>query len=333
MRIDLDPGDTAEADQLLAVIHPNDPALLDARSRAESQARLESARAAVKQSEAVLKRAEAALNFATAEQKKVEQMYESGAATPKERDDAVLLRAIRMQEKQAALFAAQVARFQMKLAEAALTHTAGKGEDAPMDDRLKIQAPCTGRVLRVYAESEGFVTPGTPLLMFGNPDDLEIVVDVLSTKAVSIRPGAVVRLEHWGGDRPLRGRVRVVEPAAFTKVSSLGVEEQRVNVIIDFIDPPENRRGLGDGYRVEAAIEVWQKPDVLKIPTSALFRHEDRWAVFSVRKNKAVLTPVRIGRRNGIEAQVLEGLVQGDRLVVYPSDRIDDGTDVEPLGP
>ena len=187
-----------------------------------------------------------------------------------------------------------------------------------------IYSPINGRVLRVLQESAAVVTAGTPLLELGDPADLEAEVDVLSRDAVRIHPGALVWLEHWGGDEPLRGRVRLVEPSGFTKISTLGVEEQRVNVIVDFVDPPEARAALGDGFRVEARIVVDEARDVLRVPTSALFRVGDKSAVFCVVDNVARQQPVTIGRQNGLVAEVVDGLDEGDRVIIHPSDQIED---------
>ena len=193
-----------------------------------------------------------------------------------------------------------------------------------------IHSPINGRVLCVFQESTAVVTAGTPLLELGDPDDLEIVVDVLSQDAVAIEQHDRVILEHWGGDRPLEGRVRLIEPAGFTKVSTLGVEEQRVNVVIDLVDPPKERQSLGDGFRVEARIVVWESKNVLKVPTSARFRHDDDWAVFRVVNGTAKRTIVKLGKQNGLEAEVLDGLEEGDTVIVHPSDSVRDGAQVRP---
>lgn len=205
---------------------------------------------------------------------------------------------------------------------------------SPKDDNgwnFPIYSPINGRVLRVFQESSAVVTPGTPLVELGDPTDpaqLEVEIDVLSRDAVKVHPGDAVLFEHWGGDAPLRGRVRVVEPSGFTKISTLGVEEQRVWVIADFVDPPEKRPTLGDAYRVEARIIVDEAHDVLKVPTSALFRVGPDPAVFRVSGRVAYLQRVKVGRQNGLEAEILEGLSEGDMVIQHPSDQIQDGVKI-----
>jgi HlyD family secretion protein len=188
-----------------------------------------------------------------------------------------------------------------------------------------IFSPIDGRVLRLFQESSAVVTPGAPLIEIGDPADLEVEIDVLSRDAVKIHPGDAVLLEHWGGEAPLKGRVRVVEPSGFTKISTLGVEEQRVWVIVDFVDPIEKRPTLGDAYRVEARIIVDEAHNVLKIPTSALFRVGNESAVFRADGNTARQRIVKTGRQNGLEAEILGGLAEGDEVVLHPSDQIQDG--------
>lgn len=330
-RIPLDPGDNAIAGEtLLAVIEPRDPELLDARTEAEAEARVEAAQAALQQAEAQVESAAAQLALARSEAEKLKRLAAQGAATAEERDDAILLEQVREQELNAARFAQQIAAFQLKLAEAALLRSRPPGKDDEHERRLTIRAPCNGRVLRVFEESEGFVTAGTPLLEFGDPTELEAVVDVLSADAVRIEPGDEVVIDHWGGEKPLRGRVRVVEPSGFTKVSSLGVEEQRVNVIIDFVDPPVARADLGDGYRIEARIIVWQRDDAVRVPTSALFRRGEQWAVFRIDAGgRVAVTEVTIGQNNGVTAEVIAGLEPGDRVIVHPGDKVTDGAAVK----
>jgi HlyD family secretion protein len=193
---------------------------------------------------------------------------------------------------------------------------------------MTIRSPVDGVVLRRVRESEAVVAPGEPLLELGDPAQLEIVSDLLSTDAVKVRPGNPVLIEQWGGDRTLRGRVRRVEPSGFMKVSALGVEEQRVNVLVDFEDPAEAWKALGDGYRVEVRIVVWESPDAVRVPTTSLFRKGDGWAVFAVEGGRARIRPVVVGRRNGLEAEVVSGVAPADRVIVHPGDRIVDGSRV-----
>ena len=192
-------------------------------------------------------------------------------------------------------------------------------------DCIAIRAPVSGRILRILHKSEGVVAAGEALLEIGDPEDLEIVVDLLSNDAVRVVPGQRVVIEEWGGDAPLRGWVRRVEPYGFTKISALGIEEQRVNVIIDLGSPPEDRRALGHGYRVEARIVLWEGRDVLTAPLGALFRDGAQWAVFVAVDGRAEIRHVALGRRNTLEAEITNGLAAGERLILHPSERIVDG--------
>jgi HlyD family secretion protein len=186
-------------------------------------------------------------------------------------------------------------------------------------------------VLRVFEENARTVTAGTPLVEVGDPADLEVVIEVLSRDGAAIPAGAPVEFEQWGGGEPLRGRIRLIEPAAFTKVSALGVEEQRVNAIADLLTPPDQRRNVGDSFRVEARIVVWEAKDALKVPAGALFRHGEQWAAFVVEDGHARLRPVKAGRSSGTETQVLEGLKTGDEVILYPGSRVKDGQRVARL--
>jgi HlyD family secretion protein len=199
-------------------------------------------------------------------------------------------------------------------------------------EQLEVTAPVDGVVIRVLAESEGVVQTGQPLLEIGDARALEIVVDVLSADAVAIEPGAAVRVDGWGGDATLEGRVRRVEPGAFSRLSALGVEEQRVNVVIDFTSPPSEWQRLGDGFRVEAHIVLWREDSVLKVPSSALFRRDGAWALYRVRDDQAELVVVEVGRNNGLEAEIVGGLEAGDRVVVHPGESIADGVALAPRG-
>ena len=328
-RIRLRAGDGVVAGEtLLAVIEPTDPELLDARARAEAQARVNAAETALERAEPSLQSAQAAMEFAESELARLRRLFERNGASQQQLDAAELAYRQRTQDYRTAKFNEEIARYELEMSRAALLRTQPQSPGAEPDWQFRILAPITGNVLRVLQESETIVTPGARLLELGDPRDLEVEVDVLSSDAVRITPGDEVLLEQWGGERPLEGVVRLVEPSAFTKISALGVEEQRVYVIIDLLDPPEKRGSLGDAYRVEARIITWQRDDVLKIPTSALFRHADDWAVFRVANGQARLQTVALGERNGQEAQVLGGLKEDDVVVVHPSDKLAPGTAV-----
>ncbi len=330
-RIVLDPGDPVTAQEtLLALIDPTDPSLLDVRAQAEAEARVRMAEAAVARAEALFERAGIEHNFAIREHERVVEAHRSGAAAgAREVDEAKMRLETAQQEEHSARFALDIARFELEQAQAALLHTrpGGEPEDAA---GFPIISPVNGAVLRLFQESMAVVAAGTPLLEVGDPADLEVVVDVLSTDAVRIEHGDSVIIERWGGDEPLRGAVRLVEPAAFTKISSLGVEEQRVNVIIDILSPVEERASLGDAYRVEAAIILWEDESVLRVPAGALFRDGEEWRVFTIKEGRAVEQPIELGHRNASEAEVLAGLAEGDRVVAYPSDRVRNGARVAP---
>ncbi len=316
-RIELKPGAEVLAGRtVLAVIDPLSPTLLDARSRVQAEAKRDTARA---NSE----KAKAAHAFAMSELRRFEKLFAGKAISVQElepvqwreassaRDEAVAESSLRQAEAELAEFAASSAA----MAQACKTST-------------EIQAPASGRVLRVLEENSRVVTAGTALLEIGNPADLEAVIEVLSRDGAAIRPGTKVELDQWGGGVPLQARVRLVEPAAFTKVSALGVEEQRVNVIADIITPPEQRPGLGDQFRVEARIIVWETDHALKVASGALFRQGDHWGAFILDHGTARLRPVKVGRSSGTETQILDGLKEGDEIILYPGDRVHDGQKV-----
>lgn len=331
LRVSLKPGDRVEAGgAVIAVIDPGDPALLDPRARAQAQARVSAADAALGQADAALARETAALERAQTDVERFREAARLDAANRRDLDDALTAEAIQAAAHRAAGFARDIARFELQQARAALMHFNSPADDpAALPDaadwRFEIRAPVSGRVLRVIHESSAVVSPGTPLIELGDPADLEAQIDVLSSEAVAIHPGAPVTFEQWGGASPLHGVVRLVEPSAFTKVSALGVEEQRVYVIIDFTDPPEERSSLGDGFRVEARIVVWEEQDILQIPVGSLFRDAQSWAVYTIEDGRARTRRVTLGRRNGAAAQVLSGLTDGEPVIAYPSDKVHPG--------
>jgi HlyD family secretion protein len=332
-RVDLEAADAVEAGStILAVIDPTDPALLDDRAQAEAEARVRAAQAAVRRAEATLEAARDRLDLAESELVRVRDADSRGAVTSAEVDRAATASQTAYEEHRAAGFAQEMARFEREQAEAALLLTRDAAGGGAPGRQLEIRSPTSGYVLRVFQESDAVVAPGTPLLEIGDPEDLEIVVDVLSTDAVRVAPGARVIIDHWGGDRAIEAAVRVVEPSAFMKISALGVEEQRVNVIADFVSPRAERAGLGDRYRVEARIVIWSGDGVLLVPTSALFRAENGWAAFVAEDGRARLRRVEVGHFGAAMAEVVSGLAAGDEVVVHPSDRVADGVRVEPRG-
>jgi HlyD family secretion protein len=327
-RVTLRPGDRVKLGAPITVVTPIDPPLLDARSRAQADAQLRLARAAEEQAVARVHTAEASTEHAKADFARMQALDKSGGVTRAAVDDAELAARTAAAELDSAHFGVGVARSQVEVAAAAVSRVAGPSADT---SSVAVKSPVDGAVLRVLTESAGVVAAGAPLVEVGDPAALEIVMDVLSADAVAIKAGAEAWIEHWGGGR-LDARVRLVEPSGFTKVSALGVEEQRVNVVGDFAGDPAARAALGDGYRVHARVVVWQQPDAVRVPLSALFRDGDRWAVFAVAGGRAEKRTVEVGRRGDREAQVLSGLSEADRVVVHPGDRLNTGARVKPLG-
>jgi HlyD family secretion protein len=330
-RIRLKPGDAVEANGTpVAVLLPTVPDPLDARTLAQAQARLRSAQAAHEQAVPLLERARAAHELASKELARAHDLHESRTLPLEQLDRAAHNERVTAEEWKAARFAVSIAGYEVELARAALL-TFDPGADVPVDGaRFEIRSPIDGRVLRLFQESATVVGSGTPLIEVGDPTDLEVEIDVLSPDAVRIRPGSRAWLEHWGGERPIEGRVRRVEPAGFTKISALGVEEQRVWVIVDLLDAPDVWQELGDGFRVEARILVQEAESTLTIPAGALFRHDGEWRVFAVVDGRARLRGVAVGLRNDLEAEIVDGLEEGDLVVLHPSDRVVTGVRVEP---
>lgn len=325
LRIELEPGDEVKAEtSVLVTLKPTAPTLLDARTVAESQARVRAAEASLATAKAQRDQALAEVRYADADLVRIAKLHQESIVSKEQLDEATLRADTRREAQRAAEAATRTAQFQLEVARAAL-RTEGGDNAAP----IEIRSPIDGVVLRRLRESEAVVAPGEALLELGSPRDIEIVSDLLSTDAVKIRPGSRVLIEQWGGEKPLEGKVRRVEPSGFTKISALGVEEQRVNVVIDLVSPREEWPTLGDGFRVEVRIVVWEKADVLKVPTGALFRRGDEWAVFVVAAGHAEERRIRLGQRNGFEAEVLEGLAAGDQVVLHPSDQITAGVPVE----
>ena len=328
-RIRLKAGDPLEEGQVVAVLRPAAPAFLDARAARELQERVGAAEAQFLRAKAEKFKVAAQRDQARADLNRAERLATEGfvSGTAREQADLALRTADRTLE--AARFAEEAAKHDVEQARAALTrYRAEASAKVPSATVWEVSSPVKGSVLRVVQESEAVVPLGAPLLELADPRSLEAVVDVLSQESVAIRPGMAARLELGRGVAPLAARVRRIEPAAFTKVSALGVEEQRVNVVLDFAEPLDRVQTIGDGFRVEAHIITHRDEDAVKVPVGALFRDGEGWAVFVVEEERAAKRAVKVPRRNGIEALVEEGLRPGERVVVYPSDSLADGARV-----
>jgi len=324
LRIELEPGDRVRAGDVVAKLRPEAPALLDARTRAEGQAALESARAALGRTRADEQRAKATLAQSERELTRVRTLVAESLATAQQLDAREADVRTAQEQVNAATFAARAAEADVARAQARLAPASAESGGRI----IPVTSPVEGVVLKRVRESESVVPAGDPLLEIGDPRQLEIVVDLLSVDAVRVQPGARVLVDQWGGDRILDARVRRVEPSGFTKISALGVEEQRVNVILEFTDPGDAWKALGDGYRVEARIITWEGADVLKVPTGALVRIGQQWAVYTVQGGRAHQASVSLGHQNGQEAEITGGIEAGTTVIMHPGDTISEGTRV-----
>jgi len=327
LRLERSVGDAVTKNEtVLAVIQPGDPAFLDRRNRTQVRSAIKAARAALKLGEADLARTKAEYDFAGNELRRAEALAAKRNLSAQSLDRAQL----DFKKAGAAMATAkatmQMRRYELEEIEAALINPSVKAEGRPEGGCcVEIKAPVNGRVLRLLRQSESIVQAGTPLVELGNPKDLEVVVDLLSTDAVKVLPGATTKIIDWGGEGDLVGSVRLVEPYGFAKVSALGIEEQRVNVIIDFAADQKKAQTLGHGYRVNTRITVWQRDGVVQVPLAALFRHQNKWAVFVAKNDIATIAYLELGKRNSEAAEVLGGLAKGASVVLHPGDRISEG--------
>jgi len=322
-RVDLNVGDPVEPGQVLFSISPLESQVLDPRSRAQAQARISAAEAAVRSAEEQAQAAAAAADLAATELKRIRPLHTQGLVSRDALDKAESAAKSAAATRRSADFRVGVARYELEVARSALEYSAASGGAAV--EQVPVRSPIRGRILKVVRECEGPVRTGEPLLEVGDPTALEVEVDVLSSDAVKIQPGIPVFFDRWGGEGSLAGTVRTVEPAGFTKISALGVEEQRVLVISDFASPREQWARLGHGYRVEARFVIWHEDQVLQVPAASLFRRGEAWAVFAVEDGRARLKTVRTGQRNGLAVQILDGLAEGAQVIVHPSDEVEDG--------
>lgn len=327
-RIALLEGDGVEKNAVLANISPSVPALLDVRTEQELKARVGAAEAGKLRTAVRVERVQVALLQAKADYDRTRKLASESFVSPTKLEADKLNITLNEKELDSAKQEVHVAEHDLDVARAALMQVRNpsaisSGKNWP------VRSPVSGRVLKVVQQNETVVNVGTPLLELGNARELEAVVDVLTSDAVRIKPGAKVLFERWGGAENLEGRVRLIEPSAFTKISALGVEEQRVNVIIDITSPPEKWQAVGDGYRVEARIVIDRRADATLVPVSALFRDGEQWAVFALAQSRAVKRNVQLGPRSGLAAVVEQGLQPGEIIIIYPGDAIKDNAKVK----
>ncbi len=325
-RVMLKPGDVVEAGvTVLTVIEPAVAPLLDPRARVQAEAVVSMHEASRSRAAESLEAARAMSRLAEAERERMRSVKRDGSLSESDRDRMEAEASAKAAEVRSMEFALKVIDFELAQARAALERppvsTAG--------NLIEVKSPVSGKVLGVMQESETVVSPGTRILEVGDPQDIEIEAEILSRDAVTIRPGDAVDVEQWGGDSSLKARVRRVEPAAFTKISALGVEEQRVIVLCDLLDPPESAKALGDRYRVEARVAIWHGDDVLVAPAGALFREGNLWKTFIQQKGEAKAVVVDAGRSDGRRTEILSGLKAGDRVLLHPPDTVRDGTSVK----
>jgi HlyD family secretion protein len=326
-RVRLKVGDQVNADDVMASIEPSPAPLLDPRSRGEAEERLGTAGAGLDRATVLAERARAQAEQANKELERTRRLSERGASSTQELERAELAVRVADRDVRAAEFQKHAAEHELSQARALLARY-GDNSKGPAES-WAVTAPVAGLVLKVTQESETVIQPGAPIVEIGDLHDLEIVVDVLSRDAVEIRRGAEVVIEHWGGAEALAGRVRRIEPAAFTKISTLGVEEQRVNVLVDITSAPDRWINLGDGYQVDARIVVFSRDDAIIVPAGALFRRGENWNVFVVNAGRVEVREITLLRRSGRSAAVAAGLSPGERVIVYPGDRIAPGVRVE----
>ncbi len=326
-RINLDVGDIVREGQPLVELEPLKSELLDPRARATGKAGVLAAAASLRAEEAKVRAARADADYAQKNLERIRRLAEKGYVS-KDYFDKVEAEAKRTRATVLSTeAAAKVASSELEKAQAALRYSAAEST-GPTGKVVMVRTPVGGSVLKIHHKSEGVVPSGEPLIDIGDPQKIEVEVEVLSRDAVKIRPGTAVLFKRWGGDKDLMGKVRVVEPEGFTKISSLGVEEQRVLAIVDITSTDESLARLGDGYRVEASFILWEDAQVLQVPASALFRKQDGWAVFVIANGRAHLREVQVGQRTGLAAEILSGLSEGEAVVAHPDSTIEDGVRV-----
>lgn len=321
-RVELRAGEPVRAGEtVLATLVPEAAAFLTPRARAEAQARVQAAEASTGLREAEVRRVRASLDLARKDLGRISALLKDGAVATQDWDRADSEVRVLERERQAAVFALQAAQSEAEAARAVLSRAAVPGQS----ESLPILAPVDGYVLSVMEENARAVSPATPIMEVGDPGDLEIEIELLSSDAVAVDAGAEVLIEHWGGEKPLKGRVVMVERGGFTKVSAIGVEEQRVKIRAELLDPLPQGRVLGDRFGVQAGITTWRADKVLQVPSGALFRHGGAWKAYVLKSGRATLRTVEIGHENGLTAEIRSGLSEGETVVLHPPDTLADG--------
>lgn len=328
-RIKAEVGDEVKVTRtVVAEIEPIDPTFLDQRSEAQAKADIETANSSMQLAQAEVDQAEAELEFAVSELSRMRRLEDSNSVSQRDLDNAQRI----FKTSQAALTTAksalQMRTYELERMKAQLLSPTSTQVQRGSCECLNITAPVNGKVLKVLNKSEGVVNAGTPLIEIGDPSKLEIVVELLSFDAVKVVPGQQVDIKNWGGEETLTGLVRMIEPIGFKKISALGIEEQRVNVVIDIVDDIEQWSRLGHGYQLDVDIILWQGEDVLSVPITALFREGDQWAIYAVVDNHVEKRIVKLGRQNTFHAQITTGLIEGEAFIAYPNNQIEDGVKV-----
>lgn len=324
LRIDLEPGTPVAAGQSIVTLRPASPDLLDARRSEGAVAQVAAAEAALGRARARREQAKAEFRFVQSDLARSEALGEQGILSRQAIESARMAADSKAEALAALEFEVKTAAQDLAAARASRLGPAVEGAGT-----FAVHSPAAGVVLRRLRESESVVAAGEPLLEVGDAQDLEVIADLLSSDAAQLRPGQAVEIEHWGGDSTLHGRVERIEPAGFTKISALGVEEKRVWVVVALTDPPARRQGLGDGYRVELKVVLWQGDGVLQVPASSLFRDGEGWVLFTLEGGKARRRRVEVGRQNGLQAEIRSGIPEGARVILHPGAEVKDGVAAE----
>lgn len=327
-RIEWRVGDTITRDDVLTELEPLRSDVLDPRRRAEAEARVAASRSALLSAEEQVAAVQADADHAASEYQRKQKLSASRVISEEELHLALTADQRAKAMLRSAKFSVDVARYELDAASTLLKYSAGQNSDEVLKERVAIRVPVSGSVLKVYRKSEGVVSSGAALIELGDPRALEVAVDVLSFDAVQIKAGSQVEISRWGGEL-LQGIVRMVEPVGFTEVSALGVEEQRVWVVVDIVSGNEQWQSLGDGYRVEAAFILWQADAVLQVPVSSLFRVNDQWMLYVIEDGTAHWRQVELGQRNGLQAQLISGVEEGERVIQHPDNALEDGARVK----